>query len=86
MGQRLQRHGRHPIPTPRHVLPLHDSRIPLDQLTVRHLTRILSARKRKHPPAKAASWQARLHWKATSQVTKGVTKPRLVSATSLATN
>eukprot|EP00962_Isochrysis_galbana_P000847 scaffold249_cov132-Isochrysis_galbana.AAC.1 len=28
----------------------------------------------------------RLHCKATSQVTKGVTKPRLVSATSLATN
>eukprot|EP00962_Isochrysis_galbana_P058217 scaffold31140_cov88-Isochrysis_galbana.AAC.1 len=31
---------------------LQNSRIPLDQLTVRHLTRILSARKRKHPPAK----------------------------------
>eukprot|EP00962_Isochrysis_galbana_P033280 scaffold11111_cov144-Isochrysis_galbana.AAC.2 len=30
--------------------------------TVRHLTRILSARKRKHPPAKAA-WQARLNIK-----------------------
>jgi len=30
---------------------LQNSRIPLDQLTVRHLTRILSARKRKHPPA-----------------------------------
>eukprot|EP00962_Isochrysis_galbana_P017492 scaffold5034_cov97-Isochrysis_galbana.AAC.1 len=39
-----------------------DSRIPLDQLTVRHLPRILSARKRKHPPAKAA-WQARLNIK-----------------------
>jgi len=55
-------HGRHPIPTPRHVYSLQDSRIPLDQLTVRHLTRILSARKRKHPPAKAA-WQARLNVK-----------------------
>eukprot|EP00962_Isochrysis_galbana_P057722 scaffold30225_cov146-Isochrysis_galbana.AAC.1 len=44
------------------IYSLHDSRIPLDQLTVRHLTRILSARKRKHPPAKAA-WQARLNIK-----------------------
>ena len=41
---------------------LQNSRIPLDQLTVRHLTRILSARKRKHPPAKMA-WQARLNIK-----------------------
>eukprot|EP00962_Isochrysis_galbana_P026255 scaffold8125_cov113-Isochrysis_galbana.AAC.1 len=44
------------------IYSLHDSRIPLDQLTVRHITRILSARKRKHPPAKAA-WQARLNIK-----------------------
>jgi hypothetical protein len=39
---------------------LQDCRIPLDQLTVRHLTRMFSARKRKFPSALEA-WRQRLN-------------------------